>query len=70
MPSFAMSTSQRGLWFAQQLTPDVPFTIAQYLDLHGPLDADLIRAACNQAPARSNPEPCSSSWSTASPASG
>ncbi|WP_048772056.1 non-ribosomal peptide synthetase [Rhodococcus ruber] len=44
-----MSTSQRGLWFAQQLTPDVPFTIAQYLDLHGPLDADLIRAACNQA---------------------
>ncbi|MDM7490525.1 amino acid adenylation domain-containing protein, partial [Rhodococcus sp. CSLK01-03] len=44
-----MSTSQRGLWFAQQLTPDVPFTIAQYLDLHGPLDADLIRDACEKA---------------------
>ncbi len=35
--------------FAQQLTPDVALTVAQYLDLRGPLDAGLMLAACDRA---------------------
>lgn len=44
-----LSPSQRGVWYAQMLRPDVPFTTAQYLELHGELDHDLVRAACLQA---------------------
>ncbi len=44
-----LSPSQRGLWFAQQLNPDIPFTTAQYVEFRGDLDADLVRDACNQA---------------------
>ncbi len=43
-----LSPSQRGLWYAQALHPDVPFTIAQYVELRGELDHDLVRQACVQ----------------------
>ncbi len=42
---FPLSEAQRALWFAQQLAPDVPLFIAQYVDIHGPLDIDRLRAA-------------------------
>ncbi|NMN98649.1 amino acid adenylation domain-containing protein [Nocardiaceae bacterium YC2-7] len=41
---FPLSSAQRGMWFAQQLTPQVPFTIAQYVELRGELDVELLRA--------------------------
>ncbi|WP_238072159.1 condensation domain-containing protein, partial [Rhodococcus zopfii] len=47
MPSeaFPLSSAQRSIWFAQQLAPDVPICIAQYVDLHGDLDLELLRRA-------------------------
>ncbi|WP_041810947.1 non-ribosomal peptide synthetase [Rhodococcus jostii] len=40
---FPLSAAQHGLWFAQQLAPDVPICIAQYVDIRGQLDVDLFR---------------------------
>ncbi|MCL2534222.1 MAG: condensation domain-containing protein, partial [Nocardiaceae bacterium] len=42
---FPLSEAQRALWFAQQLVPDVPLFIAQYVDIEGPLDIDELRSA-------------------------
>lgn len=49
MRPFPLSRAQKALLFAQQLTPDVALTVAQYLDLRGPLDAELLVAACDRA---------------------
>ncbi|MGN7131733.1 amino acid adenylation domain-containing protein [Rhodococcoides corynebacterioides] len=40
--AFPLSPAQTGLWFAQKLAPEVPLTVAQYVDVAGPLDADLV----------------------------
>ncbi|MEU4345711.1 condensation domain-containing protein, partial [Nocardia sp. NPDC023852] len=44
-----LSAGQRGLWLAQQLSPDVPICEAQYIELHGDVDSDLLRATSIQA---------------------
>ncbi|MEU7634248.1 condensation domain-containing protein, partial [Nocardia sp. NPDC049220] len=44
-----LSAGQWGLWLAQQLSPDVPISEAQYIELHGELDLGLLRAATIQA---------------------
>ncbi|WP_114721480.1 amino acid adenylation domain-containing protein [Rhodococcus sp. AG1013] len=49
MRSFPLAPSQRALLFAQQLTPDTALTVAQYLDLRGPLDRPAFLAACDRA---------------------
>ena len=46
---FPLSAAQHGLWFAQQLAPDVPICIAQYLDIRGPLDVALFRDVAMRA---------------------
>ncbi|MEU7632416.1 condensation domain-containing protein, partial [Nocardia sp. NPDC049220] len=38
-----LSVGQRGLWLAQRLRPDVPICEAQYIELYGDLDLDLLR---------------------------
>ncbi|WP_199805008.1 non-ribosomal peptide synthetase, partial [Nocardia jinanensis] len=38
-----LSAGQRALWLAQQLRPDVPISEAQYIELHGELDIELLR---------------------------
>ncbi|MEU7765667.1 condensation domain-containing protein, partial [Nocardia sp. NPDC049190] len=38
-----LSVGQRGLWLAQRLRPDVPICEAQYIELFGDLDVDLLR---------------------------
>jgi hypothetical protein len=38
-----LSAGQRGLWLAQQLSPDVPICEALYIELRGDLDCDLLR---------------------------
>ncbi|AQA21377.1 amino acid adenylation domain protein [Rhodococcus sp. MTM3W5.2] len=48
---FPLSPAQRGMWFAQHLAPDVPLTIAQYVEVDGALDIDALRRA-SQAAAR------------------
>jgi amino acid adenylation domain-containing protein len=44
---FPLSAAQRGIWYAQQFTGDVPIVIAQYIELNGPIDVDLF-AECVQ----------------------
>ncbi|MEU7769604.1 condensation domain-containing protein, partial [Nocardia sp. NPDC049190] len=44
-----LSAGQWGLWLAQQLSPDVPISEAQYIELHGELDLDVLRAATIRA---------------------
>ncbi|WP_433734053.1 amino acid adenylation domain-containing protein [Nocardia sp. CA-129566] len=38
-----LSAGQRGLWLAQKLSPDVPISEAQYVELRGDLDVELLR---------------------------
>ena len=41
-----LSLAQREMWYAQQLDPGNPvFTMADHLDLHGPLDPARFAAA-------------------------
>ena len=37
------------MWFAQHVDPSVPANIAQYIELHGELDVELLRRASSQA---------------------
>ncbi|MFI9503214.1 amino acid adenylation domain-containing protein [Nocardia sp. NPDC052566] len=39
---FALSPAQTGLWYAQRIRPDVPLTIAQYVEIHGDLDVGRL----------------------------
>ncbi|MCZ4521276.1 non-ribosomal peptide synthase/polyketide synthase [Rhodococcus ruber] len=47
--SFPLSPAQLGMWFAQHVDPAVPANIAQYIELHGDLDVELLRRASSQA---------------------
>ncbi|MER7751514.1 amino acid adenylation domain-containing protein [Kitasatospora sp. NPDC097643] len=48
-----LSAAQREMWFAQQLDPGNPvFTMADYLELTGPLDRDRLLAAWQRVLAR------------------
>ncbi|WP_245550900.1 condensation domain-containing protein, partial [Nocardia paucivorans] len=44
-----LSTGQRGLWLAQRLCPDVPICEAQYIELRGDLNVDLLRESVIRA---------------------
>lgn len=46
---FPLAHSQRGLFVAQQISPDVPYTIAQYVDVRGPLKFDVLVDAADRA---------------------
>ncbi|WP_020722882.1 non-ribosomal peptide synthetase [Actinomadura atramentaria] len=37
-----LSAAQQSVWYAQQLTPEVPICIAQYIEIEGPLDPRLF----------------------------
>ncbi|MGV9413633.1 non-ribosomal peptide synthase/polyketide synthase [Nocardia sp. NPDC003693] len=39
---FALSPAQSALWFAQRIRPDIPLTIAQYVEIHGDLDVGRL----------------------------
>ncbi|MEU5842609.1 amino acid adenylation domain-containing protein, partial [Rhodococcus sp. NPDC047139] len=47
--AFPLSPAQLGIWFAQHLDPDVPITIAQYVDIEGDVDPDRLARALAQA---------------------
>ncbi|WP_405166137.1 amino acid adenylation domain-containing protein [Nocardia sp. NBC_01499] len=47
--AFALSAAQRGIWFAQHIAGDTPISIAQYVELSGPIDLDLLGGAARQA---------------------
>ncbi|MDV6273696.1 amino acid adenylation domain-containing protein [Rhodococcus erythropolis] len=46
--TFPLSAAQLSLLVAQQLRPEIPVSIAQYVDVDGPLDIDLLTAASKQ----------------------
>ncbi|WP_084345844.1 non-ribosomal peptide synthetase [Rhodococcus sp. 1163] len=39
---FPLTAAQKGLWFAQHLMPEVPITIANYLDIRGTVDIEMM----------------------------
>ncbi|MBB5917007.1 amino acid adenylation domain-containing protein [Nocardia transvalensis] len=39
---FALSPAQTAIWYAQRIRPDVPLTVAQYVDIHGDLDVGRL----------------------------
>ncbi|MFD4182853.1 amino acid adenylation domain-containing protein, partial [Rhodococcus sp. NPDC058514] len=47
--AFPLSAVQRSMWFSQQLSPTVPASIAHYIELHGDLDLELLRASVDTA---------------------
>ncbi|MBF5002257.1 amino acid adenylation domain-containing protein, partial [Nocardia sp. BSTN01] len=42
---FPLSPAQLGIWYAQHLDPQVPITIAQYVDLRGDIDVEVLSRA-------------------------
>ncbi len=47
--AFPLSAAQTDIYIAQSLAPSVPFTIAQYVDINGDLDTDLLVRATDIA---------------------
>ncbi|MBB3037651.1 non-ribosomal peptide synthetase [Hoyosella altamirensis] len=47
--SFPLSSAQYSIWMAQQLDPETPVTIAQYVEIHGEVDHELLTRAAMQA---------------------
>lgn len=47
--AFALSAAQRGIWFAQHIAGDTPISIAQYVELTGPIDLDLLARSARRA---------------------
>ncbi len=46
---FPLAPAQLGLWYAQLLDPEVPINIAQYVDVRGELDADVLAEVSREA---------------------
>ncbi|MFE3321610.1 amino acid adenylation domain-containing protein [Nocardia sp. NPDC059195] len=50
---FALSPGQTALWYAQRIRPDIPLTIAHYVELHGDLDVGRLLYAVERFGAES-----------------
>ncbi|WP_405495650.1 amino acid adenylation domain-containing protein [Nocardia sp. NBC_00511] len=50
---FALSPAQSALWYAQRIRPDIPLTIAQYVEIHGDLDVGRLLYAIERFGAES-----------------
>ncbi|MEV6214712.1 non-ribosomal peptide synthase/polyketide synthase [Nocardia sp. NPDC051833] len=46
---FPLTPAQLGVWYAQLLDPEVPITIAQYVDITGELDAAVLQQVTAEA---------------------
>ncbi|MFI7668050.1 amino acid adenylation domain-containing protein [Nocardia sp. NPDC049526] len=44
-----LTAAQRGIWFAQHLAESSPISVAQYVEIAGELDAELLAEACKTA---------------------
>ncbi|WP_419198059.1 amino acid adenylation domain-containing protein [Nocardia vinacea] len=44
-----LTAAQRGIWFAQHLAESSPISVAQYVEIEGELDAELLAEACRTA---------------------
>jgi amino acid adenylation domain-containing protein/thioester reductase-like protein len=43
--SLPLTTAQTGMWLAQKFMPEIEFNLAEAIEIHGPLDTDLMLAA-------------------------
>ncbi|MFC9893512.1 non-ribosomal peptide synthase/polyketide synthase [Nocardia sp. NPDC127579] len=43
--AFPLSEAQIGIWNAQHIAPDVPLTVAQYVEIHGAFDTSVLDRA-------------------------
>ncbi|MDF3312868.1 amino acid adenylation domain-containing protein [Rhodococcus sp. T2V] len=48
-PVLPLTAAQKAIWLAQQLSPDVPFVIAQFTELRGSVDLEALVAANRRA---------------------
>ncbi|MEV0249069.1 non-ribosomal peptide synthase/polyketide synthase [Nocardia sp. NPDC050712] len=48
---FPLAPAQLGLWYAQQLEPEIPITIAQYVDVRGELNVAVLQEVTREAAA-------------------
>ncbi|MFR9750892.1 non-ribosomal peptide synthase/polyketide synthase [Nocardia sp. 004] len=46
---FELAPAQLGIWYAQLLDPDVPINVAQYVDVPGELDVELLQEVSVEA---------------------
>ncbi|WP_433560909.1 amino acid adenylation domain-containing protein [Nocardia sp. CA-151230] len=44
-----LTSAQRGIWFAQHLAESTPISVAQYVEIVGELDAELLAETCRTA---------------------
>ncbi|MGW5918026.1 amino acid adenylation domain-containing protein [Nocardia fluminea] len=44
-----LTAAQQGIWFAQHLTESSPISVAQYVEIAGEVDAELLADACRTA---------------------
>ncbi|MCQ4121178.1 non-ribosomal peptide synthetase [Rhodococcus tibetensis] len=44
-----LTAAQRSIWFAQQLAPEIPYVIAHYAELHGPVELAVLDDATRRA---------------------
>ncbi|EWM19075.1 non-ribosomal peptide synthetase [Kutzneria sp. 744] len=50
MTELALTAAQHGIWTGQQLDPRSPaYNTAEYIEIHGPVDVDLLMAAIQRA---------------------
>ncbi|MFC9836297.1 amino acid adenylation domain-containing protein [Rhodococcus sp. NPDC127530] len=49
--AFPLSPAQTGMWLAQHVDPTVPVSVAQYVDIRGDLDRNVLTSACVRAAA-------------------
>ncbi|WP_280232583.1 non-ribosomal peptide synthetase [Nocardia cyriacigeorgica] len=47
--AFPLSAAQRGIWFAQHVAGETPISIAQYIELTGPVDTAALAEAARTA---------------------
>lgn len=45
----SLTGAQYGMWLSQQMSPEVAHTVAQYVDIRGPFDVDVMRLATREA---------------------
>ncbi|WP_433590320.1 amino acid adenylation domain-containing protein [Nocardia sp. CA-145437] len=50
---FVLSPAQTALWYAQRIRPDIPLTIAQFVEIHGDLDVGRLLYAIERFGAES-----------------
>ncbi|WP_156090847.1 hypothetical protein, partial [Nocardia cyriacigeorgica] len=46
---FPLAPAQLGVWYAQLLDPQVPINVAQYVDVRGAVDAELLQEVSVEA---------------------